>query len=243
MQQFGLIGQTLGHSFSEKYFTDKFSSLGSNATYRNFECKDIDAVKALLESRHMSGFNVTIPYKESIIPLLDGIDSVAAQIGAVNVVTNENGKWIGYNTDVFGFKQMIKPFFESHHERAIILGTGGASKSVQFVLEELGCNVIFISRTPSNSNAFSYDDMNEVMMKSCPVIVNATPIGMFPNEKERVDIPYPYLTERHLVIDLVYNPKETEFLKVAKQYGASAINGLTMLHQQAEKAWEIWQSK
>lgn len=243
MLQFGLIGRSLTHSFSEAYFTSKFRDLECNASYKNFECEDVESIKALLKTTDASGFNVTIPYKESIIPLLDHVDSVAIEVGAVNVISNEKGKWVGYNTDVFGFKQMIKPFFESHHERAVILGTGGASKAVQFVLEHLGCKVVFVSRVPDEDDQFGYQDMNAVMLNSCPIIVNATPVGMFPNEKDLVNIPYAYLTERHLVIDLIYNPKETEFIKLAKQHGATTINGLTMLHQQAEKAWEIWQSK
>ena len=211
-------------------------------TYDNFECASITEVQELLKTTDLKGFNVTIPYKESIIPLLDGIDDVAKEIGAVNTVSKENGKWIGYNTDIFGFKQMIKPFFESHHERAIILGTGGASKSVQFVLENLGAEVIFISRKPTQRNEFSYDDINELMLTACPIIVNTTPVGTFPNSSDIIDVPYEFITPKHLVIDLVYNPTETAFLRESKKQGATAINGLTMMHQQAEESWKIWQS-
>ena len=240
---YGLIGQSLNHSFSKKYFTDKFFKLGIKNTYHNFECQSIDDVKTLLADTKVKGFNVTIPYKETIIPLLHRVDENARTIGAVNTIVKEDGKWVGYNTDAFGFRQMIKPFFESHHERAIILGTGGASKAVQFVLEELGCQVIFISRQPKGSIEFSYDDMNELMLKACPVIVNTTPIGTFPYANQAVDIPYRFITSKHLVIDLLYNPSETLFLKEAKKHGATVLNGLTMLQQQAERSWEIWQSK
>ncbi|MFK8036877.1 MAG: shikimate dehydrogenase [Crocinitomicaceae bacterium] len=242
MQQFGLIGRSLNYSFSKEYFTNKFNSLSINANYQNFECESISDVEELLNNCQAFGLNVTMPYKEVIIPLLDFVDPIAIEVGAVNTVVRVDGKWNGYNTDVFGFKQMIKPFFESHHERAIILGTGGASKAVQYVLEELGCNTIFISRNPTKQNEFGYEDINEVMLNSCPIIVNTTPVGTFPNSHEIVQVPYQHLSNRQLVIDLVYNPIETRFLKHAKEQGATTINGLTMLHQQAEKAWEIWQS-
>ena len=143
----------------------------------------------------------------------------------------------------FGFKQMIKPFFKSHHERAIILGTGGASKAVKYVLEDLGSNVIFISRTPQSNNEFGYEDMNEIMLNSCFILINTTPVGTYPNVTEELPIPYQFLTPKHLVIDLIYNPEETVLLRNAKQQGAWTLNGQTMLHQQAEKSWEIWNSE
>ena len=242
MQRFGLIGQSLSHSFSQKYFTDKFRRLDIECEYLNVECASIQEVKELLKKQSFDGFNVTIPYKESIIPFLDELDDISKIVGAVNTVKLEKGNWKGYNTDVFGFKQMIKPFFESHHERAIILGTGGASKAVEYVLKGLGCDPIFISRNPKSNHHFRYADINGLMLKSCPVIVNTTPVGAFPNQEEAIDIPYEHLSEKNLLIDLVYNPEQTLFLKYGKQNGAVTINGLTMLHQQAEKAWEIWQS-
>lgn len=238
-QKFGLFGKSLKHSFSQKYFTQKFESEGIRATYDLIELDEIDSVKKYFNSDY-KGFNVTMPYKTQIIPFLDELSDEARIIGAVNTVANENGKWIGYNTDVFGFQQMIKPFFESHHERALVIGTGGASKAVAYVLENLGVKVIFLSRTPRDSNQFGYQDLNENMIKFNGIIVNASPIGMFPNEEQFIDLPYEALSNRHLVVDLIYNPQETLFLKKAKEQGAKVLNGLTMLHQQAEKAWKIW---
>ena len=240
---FGLIGKKLEHSFSKGYFTTKFNELNLDSTYTNYELGTIDEVKDIFKIEGLEGLNVTIPYKESIIPFLDEIDEVAQIIGAVNTVVIKNGRTKGYNTDAYGFKQMIKPFFKSHHERAIILGTGGASKAVAHVLEELGCVPIYISRYPKAENQFAYEEINQSMVEACPLIVNTTPIGMFPNETEEIDFPTHFLTEKNLVIDLIYNPKETNFLKRAKAKKSWTLNGLTMLHQQAEKSWLIWNEK
>jgi shikimate dehydrogenase len=237
---YGLVGKSLTHSFSKDYFTSKFDKLNISASYRNFEIDTIQQIKDVLKTPNLAGLNVTIPYKESIIPFLDEIDDVAKQIGAVNTIQIINGKTIGFNTDVYGFKQMIKPFFESHHHRAIILGTGGASKAVDYVLRELGCEPIFISRNPNENNQFGYNDVNEIMVQVCPIIVNTTPVGTYPNVNEMPTIPTEFLTDKNLVIDLIYNPKETLLLKKAKEKNAWTLNGLTMLHQQAEKAWKIW---
>lgn len=246
-KKYGLIGKTLKHSFSKTYFEKKFADLKIDAEYENIEIDSIEKFPNTIASADWKGIvpqglNVTIPYKESIIPFLDELDITAKNIGAVNCIQFRNGKKIGHNTDAFGFKQLIKPFFEAHHERAIILGTGGASKAVNFVLEELGVSVIFISRNPKGRNQFSYDEMNENMIKFNGIIVNTTPIGMFPNVDEAPEIPYQFLTSKHLIIDLIYNPKESLFMKKAKAHGAVVINGETMLHQQAEKSWEIWNS-
>lgn len=238
-KRFGLIGKTLGHTFSKPYFEAKFKTIGENATYENVELAEISEVQQILTQGY-SGLNVTIPYKEAIIPYLDELTPVANEIGAVNTVLFKNGKSIGTNTDAFGFKQMIKPFFESHHERALIIGTGGASKAVAYVLEELGVRVSYLSRTPKANNEFSYEDVNENMILFHGIIVNTSPVGGFPKPEEAVQIPYQFLTPKHLVIDLIYNPSETLFLKNAKAQGATVLNGLTMLHQQAEKAWELW---
>jgi len=239
---FGLVGKSLTHSFSKDYFSYKFEELDINANYNNFEIENINQIIDVLNTSNLVGLNVTIPYKESIIPFLDEIDDVAKHVGAVNTIQIKDGKTKGFNTDVFGFKQMIKPFFKSHHHRAIILGTGGASKAVDYVLRELGCDPIFISRNPTNENEFGYEDVNEIMIQSCPIIVNTTPVGMFPNVNEMPTVPTEFLTGKNLVIDLIYNPKETLLLKKAKEKGAWTLNGLTMLHQQAEKSWEIWNS-
>jgi len=237
---FGLIGKKLEHSFSKNYFTAKFNELNLESTYTNYELKSIEEVKDVFKIDGLVGLNVTIPYKETIIPFLDEVDDVALKIGAVNTVVIKNGKTKGYNTDAYGFKQMIKPFFKAHHERAIILGTGGASKAIAFVLEELGCSPIYISRYPNAENQFAYEEINKNMIEACPLIVNTTPIGMFPNENDEIDFPTQFLTEKNLVIDLIYNPKETIFLKKSKAKKSWTLNGLTMLHQQAEKSWMIW---
>lgn len=238
---YGLVGKTLNHSFSKSYFTEKFKTLGlANAVYENFEIDNISKVKDIIATKSVKGFNVTIPYKESIIPYLNEVDEVALAIGAVNTVAVTNGKTKGYNTDVFGFKQMIKPFFKSNHQRAIILGTGGASKAIAYVLEQLGCDPIYISRYPNDSNQFAYEEINRNMIEACPLIVNTTPVGTFPNVNDELFFPTEFLTEKNLVIDLIYNPSETVLLKKAKAKGAWTLNGLTMLQQQAEKAWEIW---
>jgi shikimate dehydrogenase len=239
MANYGLIGKSLKHSFSKDYFEKKFAINGWNHTYENFELDSIQTVDSIL-NKGLRGVNVTIPYKQEIIPYLDELSPLAKQIGAVNTVVFQKGKKIGYNTDAFGFKQMIKPYFKSHHERAIILGTGGASMAVEYVLRELGSAVIFISRRKLAENVFSYEDMNELMMKYSGIIVNTTPIGTFPQTDEYPDIPYKYLTEKHLVIDLIYNPKMTRFLELSRGKGAVILNGETMLHQQAEQSWKLW---
>lgn len=239
VKQFGLVGQTLKHSFSQTYFTEKFQTESIHATYHNYELSEIGEIRELLNS-DLKGFNVTIPYKTSILPYLDAIRGAAAEIGAVNTVKKEGNAWIGYNTDVFGFKQMIKPYFKSHHERAMILGTGGASKAVAYVLQQLGADIIYISRQPKGDDEFSYEDVNENMIRFNGIIVNTTPVGTWPNIQASPALPYQFLTNNHLVIDLIYNPEETVFLKRAREQGAVILNGKTMLHQQAEEAWRIW---
>lgn len=237
---YGLIGKQLSHSFSQNYFRNKIDNQGIEGDYLNFELNDISEVNDVLYRNDIKGLNVTIPYKETIIPYLNEVSSEAKEIGAVNTIQIQGEKRIGHNTDAFGFAQMIKPFFKSHHERAMILGTGGASKAVDFVLEKLGCDVIFISRTPTDDNHFGYPDINPEMMDAMKLIVNTTPVGMYPKTTDFPEIPYNLLTPNHLVVDLIYNPKETEFLRKAKAMGAVTLNGQTMLEQQAEKSWQIW---
>ena len=239
--KFALLGKTLGHSFSKNFFTEHFAKTAIEATYENIELADISDVRNVL-TQNFNGFNVTIPFKESIIPFLDELSPEAKVIGAVNTVKLVNGKAIGYNTDAFGFQQSIKPFLTNLHDRALILGTGGASKAVAFVLRNIGIEVIFISRTPSNTNEFSYTDINEYMLRACKLIVNTTPVGTFPNITESPAFPYQFLTAEHLVVDLIYNPSETLFLHQAKQAGATILNGESMLKEQALKSWKIWTS-
>jgi len=240
MKKYGLIGKSLSHSFSKSYFSSFFIENKINASYDEFEIAQIDDVKTLLNSP-INGFNVTIPYKESIIPFLDELSLEAKEIGAVNTIKIINGKTKGYNTDAFGFHQSIKPFLTNQHEKAIVLGTGGASKAVAYILNNLGIDVFFVSRTPNEIlNHFSYDDLNNEMINACKLIVNTTPVGMYPDENHLIPIDYGFLTENHLCIDLIYNPKETLFLKNASQNNASVLNGNHMLIEQAKESWKIW---
>lgn len=241
-KKYGLIGKKLSHSFSKSFFEKKFQNINIDGIYENFELETISEITNVFDTPHLVGLNVTIPYKEAVIPFLDELDESAKVVHAVNCIHLKNGKRIGYNTDVFGFRQMIKPFLESHHERALILGKGGAAKAVAHVLRELGLAVFFVTRNPKDEHDFSYDDVNEAMIRSCGIIVNTTPVGMFPDVEHAPVIPYEFLSDKNLVVDLIYNPKETLFMKKAKSFGANAINGETMLHQQAEKSWEIWNS-
>ena len=242
MKKFGLIGSSLTHSFSKSFFNDYFLNNAIDATYHNIEIPTSDKIPSVL-SDNFSGLNITFPYKEEIIPYLDELSEEAKTIGAVNVVQFINGKTIGHNTDAFGFKQSIKPFLTNLHERALILGTGGAAKSINYVLKEIGLTTYYCSRTPNQSKGiFSYNEINEYMLKSCKLIINCTPVGTYPNIHDHIDFPFNFLTEEHLVIDLIYNPSVTAFLEKSKQQGATIVNGESMLKEQALKSWEIWNS-
>ena len=240
MRNFGLIGKSLSHSFSKLFFEDYFSTNNIEATYSNFEFQNKEELQHFLSVKNVDGCNVTIPYKESIIPYLDELSEEAKSIGAVNTIRLENGRWIGYNTDVFGFKQSIKPFLTNRHEKALVLGIGGAAKAVAYVLKEIGIEVLFVSRSPKGKNQFGYADINEYMINACKLIVNATPVGMYPNVDECVVFPFTNLTEEHLVVDLIYNPEETTFLKQSRENHATILNGASMLKEQALKSWAIW---
>lgn len=238
---YGLIGKSLGYSFSKQFFEDKFKREGINASYQNFELANIDEFERLIQNNpELKGLNVTVPYKTEIIPFLDELSAVAEEIGAVNTIQFKSGKLIGHNTDAFGFQQSIKPFLRNVHERALILGTGGASKAAAYVLKNLGIDVSFLSRNPSDDSQFSYEDANELMVDAFKLIVNCTPIGTYPNIEEMPNFPIQYVNEDHLVIDLIYNPEQTKLLRLAKEQGADTLNGLSMLQHQAIKAWEIW---
>ncbi|PKR80813.1 shikimate dehydrogenase [Brumimicrobium salinarum] len=244
-KRFGLLGKTLGHSFSKAFFDKKFLDEKINATFENIELADENALATWLKSacNEFSGVSVTIPYKETVIPYLDELSPEAKAIGAVNCIHFQDGKSIGHNTDAFGFGQSIKPFLRNIHERALLLGTGGASKAVAYTLKNLGITVGYLSRTPKDDQmVFSYDQANEIMVKSFPMIVNCTPIGTSPKIDEKPNFPIELVGEDHFVVDLIYNPAETLFLKLAKENGADTLNGLSMLQQQALKAWEIWNS-
>ena len=247
-KSFGLIGYPLSHSFSKRYFTKKFEKENIiDCEYNLYPIENIDQLPKLISNNpNLFGLNVTIPYKEAVIPFLDELDETAKSVSAVNCIkikqqTTNNKQLIGYNTDVFGFKQSIKPFLETQHQRALILGTGGASKAVYHVLKEIGIDCYFVTRNKYNNKQFTYEELNENMINAFKLIVNTTPVGMFPNVNETPEIPFEFITSSHLLYDTVYNPVETEFLKRGKQQGASVVNGLSMLQLQAEEAWKIWQ--
>lgn len=236
---FGLLGKSLKHSFSEQYFNDKFNRLHRAYRYQNFEMEQIEQFESLKKRPQIQGLNITNPYKEAIIPYLDGLSEEAQKVGAVNTLVRDGDKFIGHNTDVFGFKQMIKPFLELQHERALILGNGGASKAVAYVLKEIGIQVLVVARNPKNDE-YNLEDLNPQIVGHCGVIVQTTPVGTFPNNSAFLPFPFEAINEHHLVVDLIYNPPETAFLTYAKKQGATTLNGLTMLHQQAEKSWQLW---
>jgi shikimate dehydrogenase len=241
MRTFGLIGKQLGHSFSRKYFTEKFQLEGIDAAYHNFELGDISQLRSFLSKHpHLEGFNVTIPYKEKIIPFLDHVEQDAASIGAVNTVKISNGIFTGYNSDVHGFRESLKPFLAHGMEYALVLGTGGASKAVASVLRKLGITVSFATRNPKAENHLAYTELNEYAMRTFKLIINTTPLGTWPETDEKPPIPYQHITNQHFLYDLVYNPPVTAFMREATQRGAGTTGGLTMLKLQAEKSWEIW---
>lgn len=242
MKNYGLVGKTLSHSFSQKFFTEKFEKENINAKYHNIELNEITDLGEALDQRNYKGLNVTIPYKESVKLFLDELSDEARAIGAVNTIKFEDGELIGHNTDAFGFAQSIKPFLRNIHHRALILGTGGASKAVNHVFQTLGLDVLHVSREPKNEMQFKYEEINSVMVEACKVIVNCTPVGTHPNVNDMPDFPTKYLSENHLVIDLIYNPAETLLLKESHKKGAQTLNGESMLKEQALKSWEIWNS-
>jgi shikimate dehydrogenase len=246
MRWFGLLGYPLSHSFSQKYFTEKFQREGIEAEYHLWESKEILLFNTILQlNPQIEGFNVTIPHKQAIIKYLGELDDTARAVGAVNTVKVINQQPMhGYNTDVHGFRQSIKPFLEMHHERALVLGTGGSSKAVEYVLRQIGIDCYFVSRDPGRKEKhFSYEEVNRYVIESFPLIINTTPLGMYPGIEVFPPIPYEYITPRHLLYDLIYNPAETQFLQKGKAQGAITINGLSMLYAQADKAWEIWNTK
>lgn len=240
MHKFGLLGKKLDYSFSKTFFTDLFDKTKIDASYENIEVADLSEWFEAKYFTEFAGFNVTIPYKSEIIPFLDELSDEAKVIGAVNTVKNVNGKLIGYNTDAFGFGQSIKPFLNNNHERAMILGTGGASKAIAYVLKNIGLDVIFISRNPKSSNEFGYDSINENMVNACKMIVNCTPIGTFPDVDSKPNFPTVLISDKHLVVDLIYNPEKSLLLQESEKQGAIILNGFSMLQEQAKKAWGIW---
>ena len=241
-KKFGLIGKDISYSFSKKYFTEKFSqNLFEDCTYENFDIQSIEEFPTILKNNpDLKGLNITIPYKEAILPFLDTISNKAFKIGAVNVIRfTKKGNLKGYNSDWHGFKKSLKPLLQPHHKKALILGTGGAAKAVAFALDELDILYTFVSREASE-NAIDYSRLNGTTFDNFQIIINCTPVGTSPNVKDFPPIPYEYFTEKHIAFDLIYNPEESQFLKKAKKKGALTKNGLDMLVFQAEKAWKIW---
>lgn len=241
MRKFGLIGRNISYSFSRNYFSEKFLREGISGSYENFDLKNISEFPAVLkENPELKGLNVTIPYKEEIIPFLDSLDPVASEIGAVNTIKLEtSGRLIGYNTDYFGFAEALKPYLKEHHKKALILGTGGASKAIAYALKTLDIEYKLVSRKASEEK-LSYEELNEQMLKEYTLLVNCSPLGTFPKTEEHPKIPFQHLTRNHLIFDLIYNPPQTRFMELAKDQGATVVNGQKMLELQAEKAWDIW---
>jgi len=245
---FGLIGKSLSHSFSKSYLEEKFIKEDKEGfQYSNFDLESLDNLLQIITDNHLSGLNVTKPYKESIIPFLNELDVTAKEIGAVNCIkitwNNNTPYLIGYNTDYYGFAQSIKPFLEPIHQRALILGTGGASKAIAYALKNVGVDFYYVTTGEKKSaNYFHYTELNEYVLNAFKLIVNCTPLGMYPKTEACPDIPFEFMTSEHLLYDLIYNPEETLFLQKGKAQNAVTMNGLNMLKLQADKAWEIWHS-
>ena len=247
MEKYGLIGYPLAHSFSRNFFNDKFKAENIEAEYVNFEISTIQEFKSVITNNpNLRGLNVTIPYKEQVIPFLDKISDNVKSIGAVNVIVFEHSKGklklIGHNSDIIGFKNSIEPLLTSEHKKALVLGTGGSAKAIYYGLKQLGIEPIYVSREKTSPNMLTYADLLPEIMESHQVIVNCTPAGMWPNIEDCPNIPYHLLTDQHLLYDLLYNPNETLFMKQGKAQGAVVKNGLEMLLLQAFASWDFWQS-
>lgn len=241
MRLFGLIGFPLSHSFSKGFFADKFSQEGiSGCSYENFPIPDIDQFPDLWKNNpQLEGLNVTIPYKQAVIPFLDDFSEAAKTIGAVNCIRKQGNKLTGHNTDVIGFQRSLEPLLQPQHTKALILGAGGAAKAVKFSLEQLGITYTEVSRKYFTGTIL-YGSLNESIMQEHTLIINTTPVGMYPNVTEAPPIPYEFITPQHLLYDLIYNPAETRFMQNGAAKGATVKNGHEMLILQAEASWEIW---
>jgi len=245
MSEFGLIGRNISYSFSKTHFMAKFENENLPYSYENFDIEDVSEIRNILqEHKDLIGFNVTIPYKEKIAPYLDSIDKKAKRIGAINTVKiTKKGKLKGYNTDYYGFIKSISPFLKSHHNKALILGTGGASKAIAYALKRLKIKHHYVSRTQKSIAKYTYTELTDTIISEYPILINCTPIGTHPNVNSCPDIPYDGITKNHLLYDLIYNPEQTKFLLCGELKGAKTCNGLKMLELQAEKSWEIWSKK
>ena len=241
---FGLLGKNIEYSFSRGYFTKKFDKLGlENHKYVNFDLENISEFPALVKAqgKNLIGMNVTIPFKQEVIQYLDKLDKTAKKIGAVNTIKfTKRGNLKGYNSDIVGFEKSLHPLLNDGHKRALILGTGGASKAIAYALKKNGIKFKFVSRNPRKKKEISYHDLTEKVFNKYQIIINSTPVGTSPNIDKYPDIPYQFLTKNHLLYDLIYNPKVTAFLAKGRDKGADIKNGFEMLQLQAEESWNIW---
>ena len=239
-RKFGLIGKNIDYSFSKKYFLEKFKKENLDYTYSNFDIVNISEIESILQNNSISGYNVTIPYKQEIIKFLDEIDEVAKAIGAVNTIKKIDNKNIGFNTDCIGFEKSLIPLIENKKpDSALILGGGGASKAVKYVLKKIKINYSTVSRKEGKSE-FIYENLNDVIINRFKMIINCSPVGTFPNINKCPNIPYKHLTKEHVLYDLVYNPIESLFLRRGRELGCKTKNGLEMLEIQANESWRIW---
>jgi len=245
MDRYGLIGFPLKHSFSKDYFNNKFASEGIDAEYINFEITSITELKSIIKNDpQLKGINVTIPYKEQVIPFLDQLSDNARQIGAVNVIKIERKKkkikLSGFNSDIIGFKESIEPLLKPYYQRALVLGNGGAAKAIFYGLQQLGIESTYVSRQKTDEQMLIYSELTQEVIEAHTIVVNCTPVGMYPNVDDCPAIPYQFLTNKHLLYDLLYNPDETLFMKKGEERGAVVKNGLEMLLLQAFAGWKMW---
>ncbi len=238
IKKFGLLGKNISYSFSQKYFTEKFRQLNLPYTYELFDMSSVEEFEKICSIENLAGVNVTIPYKQQILPFLDELSPEAAEIGAVNTVKISGNRRLGYNTDVFGFDETLQKYRKSHHDSALIMGNGGAAKAVAYVLQQHSIPFQIVSR----SEALNFDTLSEELVATSKIIVQCTPVGTFPDTEKMLKFPFDALSAQHLVIDLIYNPEETAFLREAAHRNAVTVNGRMMLEKQADKAWEIWNS-
>ena len=240
MMKFGLIGRNISYSFSKKYFEQKFNQLSLlDYSYDLFDIQQVEEVEEIFNIDNLRGLNVTIPYKEQVIPFLDELSDEAEKIGAVNCILIKNGKKIGYNTDVFGFEKSLLTYPKSLSEKALILGNGGAAKAVKYIFDKYNIDYQIVSR----KTELNFENLSEEIVKEHKIIIQCTPVGTFPDVEQSLPLPFGGISSQHVVIDLIYNPPQTQFLRKAHEMGAETMNGLLMLEQQAEKAWEIWNFK
>ena len=240
-KQFGLVGKGIGYSFSKTYFQKKFieNKIFTNYNYKNFDIENISEIEEIFEIKNLAGLNITIPYKEKVIPYLNELTATAQQIGAVNTVVFKNKKALGDNTDIVGFENALKLFIGTSSKKALVLGSGGASKAVKFVLKKNKIDLITVSRNPKK-NEMNYDDINQKMINNYPLIINCTPLGTKPKIEEAPNIPYNYIGPENYLFDLIYNPIQTKFMRIGLEKGAKVCNGYHMLIQQAEASWKLW---